>query len=75
MYPPYRDVHAMRCDKILINQRSAAFKKAVPIEVYPIIGVCGLAVGGATYYLYRLSQGSEVVWDRSGDWRPWDKVS
>lgn len=34
-----------------------------------------MAVGGATFYLYRLSQGSEVVWDRKGDWRPWDKVS
>jgi hypothetical protein len=31
-------------------------------------------VGGATYYLWRLSQGPEVVWDRHGDWRPWDKI-
>ncbi|KAI9639664.1 uncharacterized protein MKK02DRAFT_39986 [Dioszegia hungarica] len=52
----------------------ALVKKWVPIEVLPIIGICGMAVGGATFYLYRLSQGSEVVWDRSGDWRPWDKV-
>jgi hypothetical protein len=37
--------------------------------------VVGLAVGGAGFYLWRLSQGSEVVWDRHGDWRPWDKVS
>jgi hypothetical protein len=37
--------------------------------------VVGVAVSGAGFYLWRLSQGSEVVWDRSGDWRPWDKVS
>lgn len=29
---------------------------------------------GAGYYLYRLSQGSEVVWNRHGDQRPWDKI-
>lgn len=36
--------------------------------------VVGVAVSGAGFYLWRLSQGSEVVWDRSGDWRPWDKI-
>ncbi|EIW70786.1 hypothetical protein M231_02558 [Tremella mesenterica] len=52
----------------------AFLRKWVPVEVYPIIAVVGVAVGGATFYLARLSQHSEVVWDRSGDWRPWDKV-
>jgi len=52
----------------------SAFKKWVPIETLPIFGVVGLAVGGAGYYLWRLSQGPEVVWDRGGDWRPWDKI-
>lgn len=32
------------------------------------------AVAGSMFYLFRLSQGSEVVWDRHGDWRPWDKI-
>lgn len=32
------------------------------------------AVAGAGFYLYRLSQGSEVVWNRHSDWRPWDKI-
>lgn len=36
--------------------------------------VVGGAVVGAGFYLYRLSQGTEVVWNRNGDWRPWDKV-
>lgn len=32
------------------------------------------AVAGAGFYLYRLSQGPEVTWNRHGDWRPWDKI-
>jgi hypothetical protein len=46
----------------------------VPVEVYPIFAVVGGAVTGAGFYLYRLSQGTEVVWNRHGDWRPWDVV-
>jgi len=46
-----------------------------PHETILTVSVVGLAVGGAGFYLWRLSQGSEVVWDRHGDWRPWDKVS
>ncbi|WWD17429.1 hypothetical protein CI109_101870 [Kwoniella shandongensis] len=52
----------------------AAMKRWFPVEALPIFGIVGIAVGGATYYLYRLSQGSEVVWDRKSDWRPWDKI-
>lgn len=40
-----------------------------------VSSVVGVAVSGAGFYLWRLSQGSEVVWNRGGDWRPWDKVS
>lgn len=36
--------------------------------------IVGVAVVGAGSYLYKLSQGPEVVWDRSGDWKPWDRV-
>ena len=28
--------------------------------------ITGFAIGGSAFYLARLSQGSEVVWDRSG---------
>ncbi|RSH82237.1 hypothetical protein EHS25_005947 [Saitozyma podzolica] len=49
-------------------------QKWFPTETYPIFGIVGLAVGGAGYYLWKLSQGPEVVWDRHGDWRPWDRV-
>ncbi|KAK1924394.1 hypothetical protein DB88DRAFT_490232 [Papiliotrema laurentii] len=52
----------------------SVFRKFVPVETYPIIGIVAVAVAGAGTYLYKLSQGPEVVWDRSGDWRPWDKV-
>ncbi|TYJ57015.1 hypothetical protein B9479_002294 [Cryptococcus floricola] len=52
----------------------ALLKKWVPVEVLPIFGIVGIAVVGASAYLYKLSQGPEVVWDRSSDWRPWDKV-
>ncbi|WWC70356.1 uncharacterized protein I206_104306 [Kwoniella pini CBS 10737] len=55
--------------------RAATLKKWFPAETYPIFGIVGIAVGGAGYYLYRLSQGPEVVWDRHGDWRPWDRIS
>ncbi|WVW83747.1 hypothetical protein I302_105768 [Kwoniella bestiolae CBS 10118] len=53
----------------------AFLKKWAPAETLPIFGIVGIAVGGASYYLYRLSQGPEVVWDRHGDWRPWDKIT
>ena len=39
-----------------------------------ISSIVAVAVAGAGTYLYKLSQGPEVVWDRSGDWRPWDKT-
>ncbi|KLT38374.1 hypothetical protein CC85DRAFT_289577 [Cutaneotrichosporon oleaginosum] len=52
----------------------SAFSKWVPVETYPIFAVVGGAVAGAGFYLYRLSQGTEVVWNRHGDWRPWDKI-
>jgi len=38
------------------------------------LSIVGVAVVGAGSYLYKLSQGPEVVWDRSGDWKPWDRV-
>ncbi|ORY32564.1 NADH-ubiquinone reductase complex 1 MLRQ subunit-domain-containing protein [Naematelia encephala] len=50
------------------------FKKNLPVEVYPIVAIMGIAVGGASYYLYKLAMGNEVVWDRKGDWKPWDKI-
>ena len=36
--------------------------------------ITGVAVAGAGAYLWKLSQGPEVVWNRRGDWAPWDKV-
>ena len=50
------------------------FRKHMPVETYTIVGIVGSACVGATYYVWKLSQGSEVVWDRKGDWKPWDKV-
>ncbi|WVQ99266.1 hypothetical protein IAU59_006398 [Kwoniella sp. CBS 9459] len=52
----------------------AFVKKWFPAEVLPIFGIVGVACVGAGAYLYKLSQGPEVVWDRHGDWRPWDKI-
>lgn len=49
-------------------------RKNVPTETIPIVTIVTGAVMGAGYYLYRLSQGSEVVWNRHGDQRPWDKI-
>lgn len=43
-------------------------------RTYPIFAVVGLACSGAGYYLYRLSQGPEVVWNRHSDWKPWNKI-
>jgi NADH dehydrogenase (ubiquinone) 1 alpha subcomplex subunit 4 len=50
------------------------FRKWVPVETYPIVAVVSGAVAGAGFYLYRLSQGPEVTWNRHGDWRPWDQI-
>jgi hypothetical protein len=43
-------------------------------RILTLHSIVGIAVSGSTFYLYRLSQGSEVVWDRKGDWKPWDKI-
>lgn len=37
---------------------------SIPVEVYPIIAITGLAVGGATWFLTRLARGPEVIWDK-----------
>ncbi|ORZ40106.1 hypothetical protein BCR44DRAFT_35724 [Catenaria anguillulae PL171] len=42
-------------------------------EVSPIIAVVGVALTGASYYVYRLSQHQEVVWSRDNP-RPWEKI-
>ena len=39
-----------------------------------LCSITGVAIVGSGAYLFRLSQGSEVVWNRKGDWAPWDKV-
>ncbi|KAL7421726.1 hypothetical protein Q5752_003497 [Cryptotrichosporon argae] len=52
----------------------AFMKRWIPTETIPIFVVVGGACGGAAWYLWRLANGSEVVWDRHGDWKPWDKI-
>lgn len=52
----------------------AKIRQHVPTETLPIVTIVTGAVMGAGYYLYRLSQGPEVVWNRHGDQRPWDKI-
>ncbi|TIA73406.1 hypothetical protein E3P91_01498 [Wallemia ichthyophaga] len=42
-------------------------KLPVPVETYPIIAIIGGAIGGAGWYLARLAQGPEVVWDRKNN--------
>lgn len=37
---------------------------SVPVEVYPIIALTGLAVGGATWYISRLARSPDVIWDK-----------
>lgn len=36
----------------------------MPVEVYPIVAVSVLAVGGATWYLTRLARSPDVIWDK-----------
>ncbi|KAI8057897.1 NADH-ubiquinone reductase complex 1 MLRQ subunit [Syncephalis plumigaleata] len=45
------------------------------VEVAPIFGVLGVAVGGAAWYVTRLARGPEVVWDRRNNPYPWLHVS
>lgn len=54
---------------------SSPFSPPPPLNhILLTFSVVGGAVCGAGFYLYRLSQGTEVVWNRHGDWRPWDTV-
>ena len=36
----------------------------MPVEVYPIVAVSVLAVGGDTWYLTRLARSPDVIWDK-----------
>jgi hypothetical protein len=62
---------------ILLRRHTVFIVAVIAVAVSPLTSrsIVGLAVGGAGYYLWKLSQGPEVVWDRHGDWRPWDRVS
>ncbi|KAK9763877.1 hypothetical protein K7432_009097 [Basidiobolus ranarum] len=44
------------------------------VEVLPIVGILGVAVGGAAWYVTRLARGSQVVWDRKGNPYPWKHI-
>lgn len=73
--PSYFHPLQRRCFRSLTAQSLfAKIRKNVPTETIPIVTIVTGAVMGAGYYLYRLSQGSEVVWNRHGDQRPWDKI-
>ncbi|KOS15817.1 hypothetical protein Malapachy_2231 [Malassezia pachydermatis] len=48
--------------------------KIVPVEVYPIIALTGLAVGGATWYISRLARSPDVIWDKKNNPTPWNNV-
>ncbi|EDP42068.1 hypothetical protein MGL_3749 [Malassezia globosa CBS 7966] len=43
----------------------------MPVEVYPIVAITGLAVCGASWYLTRLARSPDVIWDKKGEF---DKV-
>ncbi|KAJ1980606.1 hypothetical protein H4R34_002388 [Dimargaris verticillata] len=55
--------------------RSAAMqlflKRWYATEVLPIIAIMGFAVGGAGWYVLRLAQRPDVVWDRKNNPHPW----
>ncbi|WFD15946.1 hypothetical protein MARU1_001975 [Malassezia arunalokei] len=46
----------------------------MPVEVYPIVAVSVLAVGGATWYLTRLARSPDVIWDKKNNPTPWNNV-
>ena len=37
---------------------------SMPVEVYPIVVITGLAVCGASWYLTRLARSPDVIWDK-----------
>ncbi|WFC99133.1 hypothetical protein MYAM1_001873 [Malassezia yamatoensis] len=47
-----------------VAKKVTNWRKIVPVEVYPIVLLTGVALGGATWYLTRLARGSEVIWDK-----------
>ncbi|KAI8868580.1 hypothetical protein GQ42DRAFT_164038 [Ramicandelaber brevisporus] len=50
--------------------RQQFYKNWYRHEIIPLYAVITVAVGGASWYVYRLSQGSEVVFDRRNK-TPW----
>ncbi|CAO1633566.1 unnamed protein product [Jaminaea pallidilutea] len=43
-------------------------------EVLPIYAITAMAVGGASWYLFRLAKGPDVIWDRKNNPQPWQNV-
>ncbi|WFD43225.1 hypothetical protein MPSI1_001882 [Malassezia psittaci] len=58
-----------------IAKKVTNWRKIVPVEVYPIVLLTGVALGGATWYLTRLARGSDVIWDRKNNPTPWNSVA
>ncbi|ORX36811.1 hypothetical protein BD324DRAFT_627240 [Kockovaella imperatae] len=65
---------AARAQAAKAAARANFWKKYYSPEVIPIVVITGIACVGASAYLYKLAMGNEVVWNRKGDWAPWDKV-
>ena len=50
----------------------AKVKRLMPIDVYPIVGIISLAVGGCIYHMVRASTSPDVVLARSHESEPWN---
>ncbi|KAI8903397.1 NADH-ubiquinone reductase complex 1 MLRQ subunit-domain-containing protein [Gorgonomyces haynaldii] len=46
----------------------------VPVGVYPLFAIMGVAVGGVGYYLSYLATRPDVVWKKSTNPQPWQSV-
>ncbi|KII95960.1 hypothetical protein PLICRDRAFT_97080 [Plicaturopsis crispa FD-325 SS-3] len=52
---------------------SSFMKNWFAIEAIPMYAIIGIAVGGASWYVYRLAMGPQVVWTRSNP-TPWNSI-
>ena len=38
--------------------------KKVPVGIYPLVGIIGMALTGASYFVYHSAMGPEIKWDK-----------
>ncbi|WFD25920.1 hypothetical protein MNAN1_000890 [Malassezia nana] len=55
-------------------KQATNWKKIVPVEVYPIVVLTGLALGVASWQILRCARSPDVIWDKKNNPTPWNNI-